>query len=36
MSLILFWKTLTELSLYFSLAHFIGALARVSGALMPQ
>lgn len=36
MSLILFWKTLTELSLYFSLAHFIGALAGVSGALMLQ
>ena len=32
MSLILFWKTLTELSLYFSFAHFIGALAGASAA----
>lgn len=36
MSLILFWKTLTELSLYFSFAHFIGALAGASGALTLQ
>lgn len=34
MNIILFWKTLTELSLYFSFAHFIGALAGASETLL--
>lgn len=34
MSLILFWKTLTELSLYFSIAHFVGSLAGSTGDLL--
>lgn len=34
MNLILFWKTLSELSLYFSFAHFVGALAGATDNLM--
>lgn len=34
MNIILFWKTLTELSLYFSFAHFVGAIAGATEPLL--
>ena len=34
MNIIVFWKTLTELSLYFSFAHFVGALAGATEPLL--
>ena len=36
MSLILFWKTLSEIALYFSFAHFIGGLAGATDNLLRQ
>lgn len=36
MNLILFWKLLSELSLYFALAHFIATPLGASGAMLPS